>query len=125
MAKTYLAQDILDFVNNGWPQPEESWYMEDVPFTDREDVESDDLGYFLTDTALYSSRIPAEDVDGAILWQGKEGRDPTNGRGYSFKKKLDAFLKSRTTTTVLVDIPNDKLEQLKTFVTSIKGKIAR
>lgn len=121
--KTYLAQDVLDFVNKGWPGPEGSWYFEEVGFLDDSNKQINFNDYSLQPGVERDLRVPASDIDGIILWQGK-GEDPSGG-GMSFIKELDKWLKRKTTTTLAVEVPNDKVEALKEAVKKLGGKVCK
>lgn len=119
--KTYAAQEVLDFVNNGWPTPDGAWYMDDVPFMDNPAlVGAGKEGYILKSGVDPALRVSVDDLSGSLFWQG-DGADPTEGDGKSFVRELDKFLKKQTHVTLTVQVPKHAEVGFKYAVTNTFG----
>lgn len=125
--KTYLAQDVLNFVKSDWP-PEGCWYYEDVLFLsdDNKNLKYWQGHLMLADGVDKNLKVPVDDLDGVILWQGQAGEDPTQGDGKSFIRELNNFLKYQTTTTTcIVEVPNEKVDAFKKNIAQLGLKVSK
>lgn len=99
------GQDLIDFFRE-WP-PGEDAYMEDVPFSEREDgvlCEADDRG---NDTTPVNPEETYKVLHGLLGWQ-EDGKKPANFDS-DFVRVLGKWLKARTTVTLVLEVP--KLEK--------------
>ncbi len=91
--------ELQEFLQTGWPQPEDDFYMDHDVFDGAPDpkttYETDDLG--------------------PIQYQGS-GEDPTRGEGYDMAKLIRAWRKKRTTEVFTVEVPKDKVEAFKALI---------
>jgi len=111
----------IDLINfwNAWP-PGPDWCVEDCCVVDRED------GVLcLTDNVGNPSEPVQPDekyeVFGWLAWQGKG--DAPSKINPDFANILRKWKKAKTTTTLIVDVPNEKVEEAMRYLASIGGKI--
>jgi hypothetical protein len=117
------AQELADFMNTGWPKPEDSWYYDDKDDdlwekTFKEDPKNPSLYVAIDPTAL----INLHEFEASILFQGP-GEDPTHGEGYSLVSTFMKWQAQQTSLKLVVEIPKDKLKELTAFLAAIKGKV--
>lgn len=119
MSRKYLGADIIAFFKE-WP-PGEDAYMEEAPF---ETTDTDDLLLVSPDDESGPKMDPAVKYlfgYGLIGWQG-EG-DPPAGWDDDMPRVFRKWLKARTVTTLIVEVPNDKAADLRASLLSQGFKV--
>lgn len=107
--------EISRFMAEGWPKPEMDWYMDDCDEGLWERSFSPD-GY----VPIYPGTVVRlEDFDCSILYQGS-GPDPGSR---SFVACFKKWKRSLTTTTLVVEVPNEKMDTLLAFIAASEGRI--
>lgn len=91
--------ELQDFMNTGWPQPEDHWFWDHDVFEDTPDP----------DTVYETSEL------GPIQYQGT-GEDPTRGQGYDVAKAVRAWRKSRVVDTFTVEVPKAEVEVFRAMM---------
>ena len=86
------AQELADFMNTGWPQPEADWYYDDK----NDDLWEQTLQMDPANPERHVAVEPAKlinlnDFEASILYQG-QGKDPTRGEGYSLVAMFSKWL---------------------------------
>jgi len=107
---TLTALQVAEFMNYDifWGH---DWYFEDDGYLDLF-LRTDKKGvYVLLDPARGLLLEALQQV--AVIWQGEKGKDPTNGEGYALGDLITQFVRNKKTTTLVIEVPNDKVEELK------------
>jgi hypothetical protein len=117
------AQELADFMNTGWPQPEADWYYDDK----NDDLWEQTLQMDPANPERHVAAEPAKlinlnDFEASILYQG-QGEDPTRGEGYSLVAMFSKWRSQRSVHTAVVEVPKGRLDDLAAFLTTVKGKI--
>ena len=107
--------EISRFMTEGWPKPNEDWYMDDCD-ADLWEKTFSDGGYMPSNPGEV---VRLEDFACSILYQGS-GRDPG---GKSFVEVFKQWRRSLTTTTLVVEVPTEKLDTLLAFIAASEGKV--
>lgn len=114
--KMYTVAQVADFMNNGWPSDDH--YLEDSDILD-------ELLTFDSHTELYS---PSPKADTHVARKALEHiaieHDKEN-TSFSFVLTMDKYLKTLTTTQLIIEVPKDEGVQamLKDFLKQINGKV--
>jgi hypothetical protein len=117
------AQELADFMNAGWPQPEADWYYDDK----NDDLWEQTLQMDPANPERHVAVEPAKlinlnDFEASILYQGKS-EDPTRGEGYSLVAMFSKWRSQRSVHTAVVEVPKGRLDDLAAFLVTVKGKI--
>lgn len=113
------GQDIIDFFKT-WP-PGDRVYVEEVPF---EEDENGVLREYAENSNTGAPVDPAEVYDvkyGCLGWQG-DG-DPPSDFDDDFVRVLRKWLKAKTTTVLVVEVPNEEVQAAKDFLKSKGWKV--
>lgn len=105
------AAEFADFHKNSWP---EGFIIEDI-FAEYDVMFTED-GETLA--------IPPDqklEMYGYLCWEGDRDADPTKGEGLKLETAIKRWRKQNSTTTVVVDLPRDKLEQFQEMLKGISG----
>lgn len=102
-----IGAEILEFYRE-WP-PGDSWYLDDYE-NGIEEGEGENGKVLVDAGTMYDLSI-----FGTIFWQGEDADLPKNApaRGndaVGFEAWFKHWKKSRTTTSVLIEVPKEKLE---------------
>ena len=88
--------ELLQFMNSGWPKPEEDFYWDHDVFEDPDPE------------ATYDT----DDI-GGIYYQGK-GDDPTpNGNGWDLATLIKKWRKARDFTVLSISIPKGREDDVR------------
>lgn len=118
----FLGQDIIDFYNEkGWPFNGGDLYFEEAPFFQHTDGrirfgdEYDEMSPVVD---------PAEKYDvtyGVLAWQGK-GAVPDDFDD-DLVRVMKKWKKRRTTVTLIIDVPNERVEEVRATLTALGLKL--
>lgn len=99
------GSELIAFLREGWPQPEDDWYWDHDVFDEPNPGETYDT-----------------DEIGGIHFQGGS-EDPTKGEGYDLAALIRRWRKNSTHKVITVSIPKDRFNEFKSFLKSIGGSI--
>jgi hypothetical protein len=102
------GQDLIDFFRE-WP-PGDGVYYDDVPFSERDtdDVLCDE------DERPVKPAVTYEVNGGMLGWQG-DGPEPADFDD-DFERVLKRWVKSRTTATIILEVPKDEKNAAMTLL---------
>ena len=99
--KTTTSQ-LHKFINEGWPEPKEDWYMDDL---------NEELWATTFSGDDYTPKDPCqiikiEDFDASMLYQGKDPEQKNDVKSLSslFKK----WVKAQTTMSLVITFPKER-----------------
>jgi hypothetical protein len=99
--------ELIAFLGEAWPQPEDDGYWDHVLFFDDPD--------------------PAETYDtyeiGPIRYQGRHN-DPTDGEGYDLAACIRKWRRERDNDVLAVLVPKDRVAEFKKTLKSFGAKLA-
>ncbi|QIG69795.1 hypothetical protein EVB81_226 [Rhizobium phage RHph_I46] len=103
--------ELIQFLDTGWPKPEDDYYWDNGLFEDRPNGEPDPEVTYDTDEL------------GPILYQGPDP-DPIP-EGLDLAKLIRKWRKTQTTESFVVEVPKGKRDELVEFLDTINGKILK
>lgn len=100
--------ELQQFMDTGWPKPENDWCWDHDLFEDRPDHET------VYDTS---------EIEG-LFWQGSSA--PPDGKyDLSLDGQIRKWRKARTTETIVIEAPKDRRDELLAAIKAVGGKVLK
>lgn len=103
--------ELKEFMDKGWPQPDEDWYWDHEEFDERRFGGDPDPAATYDTAAL-----------GPVFFQGS-GPDPTKGDGYDLAALIRQWRRERDSDVLTVLSPKSKTPEIKKALKALGASI--